>query len=52
MPPGSSDISQEGVVISDALLVSEDRFREADVRDILASGLYPARNPDQNVADL
>src|SRR5690606_1019145 len=34
------------------LLVEQGRFREAELRALLASGPYPTRNPDQNVADL
>jgi len=32
--------------------VEQGRFREEAMRDLLASGQYPARNPDQNIADL
>ena len=28
------------------------RFREAEMRALLASGRWPARNPDRNIADL
>jgi 5-oxoprolinase (ATP-hydrolysing) len=52
MPPHSRDASEEGIVIDDFLLVADDRFQEAAVREILADGPYPARLPDQNVADL
>ncbi len=45
-------MEQEGVLIDDFLLVSDDEFREDALRDLLASGTYPARNPDQNTADL
>ena len=52
MPPGSRRIEEEGVLIEDVLLVEDGRFREAEVRALLASGPYPARNPDQNIGDL
>ncbi len=52
MPPDSTSVEQEGVLIDNFLLVEEGRFREKEVRDLLASGPYPARNPDQNIADL
>jgi 5-oxoprolinase (ATP-hydrolysing) len=52
MPPHSRDSSEEGIVIDDFLLVKNDAFREDEVRALLASGLHPARLPDQNVADL
>jgi 5-oxoprolinase (ATP-hydrolysing) len=32
--------------------VDKGRLREAELRALLGSGRYPARNPDQNVADL
>ncbi len=52
MPPDSTTIEEEGVLIDDLLLVREGRFREAEFRRLLGSGSWPARNPDQNVADL
>ena len=45
-------LEEEGVLIDDFLLVEGGRFREAEMRALLASGRYPARNPDQNIADL
>jgi 5-oxoprolinase (ATP-hydrolysing) len=52
MPPFSRRVEEEGVLIDDFLLVDEGRFREAEMRALLGSGAYPARNPDQNIADL
>ena len=52
MPPDSRTIEEEGVLIDNVRLVSGGRFLETEVRALLASGAYPARNPDQNVADL
>jgi 5-oxoprolinase (ATP-hydrolysing) len=52
MPAHSRSIEEEGVCFSDFLLVREGRFREQALRAALAAGPYPARNPDQNVADL
>ncbi len=52
MPPHSRRIEEEGVLIDDFLLVEAGHFRETEVRAILATGPWPARNPDQNVADL
>jgi 5-oxoprolinase (ATP-hydrolysing) len=51
-PPDSTHIDEEGVLIDNFLLVEEGRFREAETRKLLASGLYPCRNIDQNIADL
>ena len=52
MPPDSVRLDQEGVVIDDFLLVSQGRFQEHAFRDLLASGPWPARSPDTNVADI
>ncbi len=52
MPPDSRTVEEEGVLIDDFVLVAGGRFRETEMRALLASGPYPARNPDQNVADL
>ena len=51
-PANSTNVEQEGVLIDNFLLVAGDRFREDELRELLGSGPYPARNPDQNVADL
>lgn len=52
MPPGSTTIDEEGVLIDDFLLVAQGVFRDAETRALLASLPYPARNPDRNIADL
>jgi 5-oxoprolinase (ATP-hydrolysing) len=52
MPPDSTNIEEEGVLIDDFKLVERGRFREAELRALLGSGKYPARNPEQNIADL
>ena len=52
MPPDSTHIEEEGVLIDDFLLVEHGVFREDALRALLASGPWPCRNPDQNVADL
>ena len=52
MPPGSTSILDEGVLIDNLLLVDEGRFCDAEMRALLGSGPYPARNIDQNMADL
>jgi 5-oxoprolinase (ATP-hydrolysing) len=40
------------VLIDNFLLVEQGRFREAEARALLASGRYPVRNVEQNIADL
>jgi len=52
MPPGSRTIDDEGVLFDGLQIVAGGEFDEAEVRARLASGPYPARNPDQNIADL
>ncbi len=52
MPPDSVSVEQEGVLLDDVLVMDEGHFREAELRALFASGPYPARNIDQNIADL
>jgi 5-oxoprolinase (ATP-hydrolysing) len=52
MPPDSTHVDQEGVLLDNVQLVSEGRFLDAEMRAILTSGPYPVRNVDQNLADL
>ncbi|HEX8214335.1 MAG TPA: hydantoinase B/oxoprolinase family protein, partial [Allosphingosinicella sp.] len=52
MPPDSKTVHEEGVLIDNQLLVDEGRFCEAEMRELLASGQWPARNIDRNIADL
>ncbi len=51
-PADSTTIDDEGLVLDNLQIVAEGRFLEEKVREVLASGPWPARNPDQNVADL
>jgi len=52
MPPNSETLDQEGILIDDFLLVENGELREAEIRSLLSSGPYPARNIEQNLADL
>ncbi len=52
MPPDSRIVEEEGVLFDNALLVKDGRFLEAETRALLTGARYPARNPDQNIADL
>jgi 5-oxoprolinase (ATP-hydrolysing) len=52
MPPDSMTIADEGVLIDNFLLVEAGHLREAETRTLLASGPHPARNIDNNLADL
>jgi 5-oxoprolinase (ATP-hydrolysing) len=52
MPPDSRSVHEEGVLIDNQTLVDQGHFLEAELRALLASGDWPARNPDRNIADL
>lgn len=52
MTPLATSVDEEGVLIDNFRLVEAGRFRDAEIREVLTSHAYPARNPDQNVADL
>lgn len=52
IPPQSTSIEQEGIRIRNWKLVEDGRLREAETLALLRSGPYPARNPQQNLADL
>ncbi|BAD79905.1 hydantoinase / oxoprolinase [Synechococcus elongatus PCC 6301] len=52
MPAQSQSIDQEGILFDGLLLVRQGQFRETTIRDRLSQSPYPARNPDQNLADL
>jgi len=58
MPPDSTHIEEEGVLIDNVKLIdggnagADGVLRETEIRALLAGGRYPARNPDQNLADL
>lgn len=52
MPPFSKTIDEEGVLFRNTKVMEKGRFLDAEVRAVLNSGRWPARNPDQNVADM
>ncbi len=52
MPPYSTSIAQEGILIDNFQLVASGRFRMAELLSLLAAAPHPARNPQQNIADL
>jgi len=52
MPADSRTLEEEGVVLRAFPLVRDGRFDEVRVRAALAGARWPARNPDDNVADL
>ena len=52
MPPYSTSVTEEGILLDNVLLVSQGEFREAELVALLTAGPHPARNPTQNLADL
>ncbi len=52
MPPFSTTIQEEGVQINNVKLVAKGVVQEQTMLDLLSSGQYPSRNPQQNMADL
>ncbi len=51
-PADSTSVEDEGVLLDNVKLVADGQFLETELRSLLGSGAHPARNPDQNVADL
>jgi 5-oxoprolinase (ATP-hydrolysing) len=52
MPPFSSSIADEGVLIDNFKLIERGNLHEEALRRVLSAGAHPARNPAQNLADL
>jgi len=52
MPARSAHIDEEGILLDGVLLVRGGHLLEAEMRALLGSGPHPARNIDQNIADL
>ena len=52
MPPNSTHLTQEGVLLDNFQLSASGTIRLQALRTHLAEGPYPARNPAQNIADL
>jgi 5-oxoprolinase (ATP-hydrolysing) len=52
MPADSTHVDEEGVLFDDFLLVEQGHFRRLHLREHLLAGRWPARDPEQNLADL
>ena len=52
MPPFSRTVEEEGALIDNVKLIEAGRLMEDRMRRILAEAAHPARNIDQNMADL
>jgi 5-oxoprolinase (ATP-hydrolysing) len=52
VPPFSTRIEEEGILIDNFKMLEGGEFKQAALRGLLAGGEHPARNPSQNIADL
>ncbi len=52
MPPNSTTVAEEGILIDNFQLVDQGHFREQELLALLTQGEYPVRNSQQNIADL
>lgn len=52
MTPLATSVDEEGVLIDNFKLVDRGTIREKALRELLTDHPYPARNPDQNIADM
>lgn len=52
MPPYSRSVEEEGVLFDNIKLIDNGMFLEDEIRELLNNSRFPARNPDQNIADL
>jgi 5-oxoprolinase (ATP-hydrolysing) len=52
MPPFSKTIAEEGALFDGIAMIQGGRFDDAEMRRVLGAGAFPARNADQNIADL
>lgn len=51
MPPHSTTVEEEGILFDNFLLIEAGNFREKELRELLVNNIYPARQPEQNIAD-
>lgn len=52
MPPDSRNVIEEGVLLNNFLLVENGMMREEALKEVFLGATYPARNIEQNIADL
>jgi len=52
MPSNSRHIDEEGVLIDNVFLVRDGALQESAMRELFSQARYPARNIEQNLADL
>jgi 5-oxoprolinase (ATP-hydrolysing) len=52
MPPDSTSIEEEGILLDNMCLVKDGKLREKELKQLLTEVTYPVRNYNQNLADL
>ena len=52
MPANSRSLKEEGIVFHSRPVMIDGGFLDRQLHDFLSSGNWPARNPEQNIADL
>lgn len=52
MPPNSTHIDEEGVLINNMQIVKDGIWLEQEIIDLFENATYPARNVTQNIGDL
>ena len=52
MPAGSRNLAEEGVLLHGVPLLADGVLNHRELIRLLESAAYPARNPEQNIADL
>jgi 5-oxoprolinase (ATP-hydrolysing) len=52
MPADATTLNEEGVIIPPTYLVRQGKAQWASIKEILSTGIYPSRLPEENLADL
>ena len=52
MPPDSTSLAQEGILIRAFAWMHDGRARQDELRGLLTSGPHPSRSPEENLADI
>ncbi|TWT76215.1 Acetophenone carboxylase gamma subunit [Planctomycetes bacterium CA13] len=52
MPPDARSLAEEGVLIRSFSFVRDGVVSETALRNLLSSGPYPSRNPNENLSDI
>ncbi len=52
MPPDSTCLAEEGVLIRHVALIRKGQYHVDELRHLLTHAPYPSRSPDENIADI